>query len=95
MAVAKLRSVFTANMSGRPERNLAKLPPRRQGMEKSDVLTLLLRVFKGYVFRRETSMGVTEGKAILRDMGKQLLFDQFTQHMTERNMAFLNTSGDV
>ena len=48
------------------------------GTEKSDTLTLLFRVFKGYVFMRETSMVAMEDEAILRGMGKELLLNQFT-----------------
>ena len=78
MALANARRVLTAKISGSPDRNLANDPPRRQGTEKSDTLTLLCRVFKGYVFSRETSMGAMDGEGVLRGIGKKFFFDYFT-----------------
>jgi hypothetical protein len=72
MALANDRRVLTAKISGSPDRNFAKEPPRRQGTEKSDTLTLLFRVFKGYVFSLETSMGAIDGEGILRGIGKKV-----------------------
>ena len=40
-------------------------------------------------------MGAIEREDVLRGIGKNFLFDYFTQHMPEGDMAFLNTGGHI